>query len=75
MTWGDTTAVYTEPRPKIFRWNFDGLQITVQRCHCESLLAAGNAEKAAEVLLGILESIREERRTNEAIEKWITGEH
>ena len=66
-------GVYTEPRSKISGWNFDGLQITVQRCHCESLLAAGDAEKAAEVLLGILERIREEGCTNETIEKWAAG--
>ena len=74
MTWGDITPIYTEPRSKIFGWNFDGLQITVQRCQCESLLAAGDAEKAAEVLLCILESIREETHTNEEIEQWVIGE-
>jgi hypothetical protein len=51
--------VYADSWDKIFGWTFDGLQITVQRYHCEDLYASGRAEEAAEALLKILDTFGE----------------
>lgn len=64
---------YVDLREKIFKWNFDGLQITVRLPHCESLLAIGRAEEAAEVLLDALKSVPKDKCADEATEKRVTG--
>ena len=45
--------IYAFSCTKIFGWTFDGLQITVQRYHCEDLYAAGRVEEATVALLKI----------------------
>ena len=56
---------------KIFGWTFDGLQITVQRYHCEDLYAAGRAEEATEALLKILNTFDEEIHASKETAEWV----
>ena len=56
--------IYVHSCNKIFGWTFDGLQITVQRYHCEDLYAKGLAEEAKEALLKILATFGEEIHAN-----------
>ena len=58
---------------KIFDWTFDGLQITVQRYHCEDLYAAGRMEEAARELLKILKTFGEEIHTSKVTAEWVMG--
>ena len=71
--WCGSIIIYTHSCRKIFGWTFDGLQITVQRYHCEDLYAKGLAEEAKEALLEILDIFGEEIQTSEVIAQWVTG--
>lgn len=64
-----------DPLYKIFGWTFDGLQITVQRYHCEELYALGRTEEAAEALLKLLGSFGNEISASEVTSEWVAGEY
>ncbi|KAF8554888.1 hypothetical protein OG21DRAFT_1496708 [Imleria badia] len=55
----------------IFGWTFDGLQITVQRHHCEDLYTSGRTEEATEALLKILDTFGDEIRASKVTEDWV----
>jgi hypothetical protein len=65
--------IYAHSCNKIFGWTFDGLQITVQRYHCEDLYASGRAEEATEALLKILDTFGEEIRASKVTADWVMG--
>jgi hypothetical protein len=67
--------IYAQSCNKIFGWTFDGLQITMQRYHCEDLYAAGHAEEAAVVLLKILDTFDEEIHASKVTAEWVLGEY
>ena len=69
----DIILIYAHSCNKIFGWTFDGLQVTVQRYHCEDLYAKGLAEEAKEALLKILDTFREEIHSSEVTAKWVMG--
>ncbi|KAG8214193.1 hypothetical protein J3R82DRAFT_10984 [Butyriboletus roseoflavus] len=56
----------------MFRWNFDGLGITVQRCLCEALYAVGRTREAAEALLKMISTSGEEVRKGVGHSEWVT---
>ena len=67
--------IYAHSCNKIFGWTFDGIQITVQRYHCEELYAAGRAEDAMVALLKILDTFGEEIYASKATAEWVIGEY
>lgn len=67
--WQHHYVIDADSCDEIFGWDFDGLQITAQRYHCEVLESLGRVEEAAEVLLNILETFGESK----AIPEWVTG--
>ena len=65
--------IYAHSCRKIFGWIFDGLQITVQRYHCEDLYAKGRAEEARVALLKMLDTFGEEIHASKATAQWVIG--
>ncbi|KAF8547907.1 TPR-like protein, partial [Imleria badia] len=55
----------------IFGWTFDGLDIMVQRYHCEELYDAGRVEEATETLLKILNTFSEGMRSSKVTADWV----
>ncbi|KAF8427620.1 hypothetical protein L210DRAFT_3136383 [Boletus edulis BED1] len=69
------TSCNLETISLIFGWTFNGLQVTLQRCHFEDLYAAGRMGEATETLRMILDSFGEEIGASEVTPEWVLGEH
>ena len=67
--------IYAHSCNKIFGWTFASLQITVQRCHCEDLYAAGHAEQATLELLEIVDTFDEEIHASKVTAELVIGEY
>ncbi|KAF8555063.1 TPR-like protein [Imleria badia] len=53
-------------------WKFDDLAITIQRQLCEALCAAGRRKEAAELVLKMVKTFRQEVYMSETLTKWIS---
>ena len=68
--------IYAHSCNNIFGWTFAGIQITVQRCHCEDIYATGHTEEATLALLMILlDTFDEEIHASNIAAEWVMGEY